>query len=113
MLAAGWPYTPLAVELAGLLAFGLLGPCRIYGAPPVYEEAHFWFCVIIIWTGISTSLDQEWFLSEAEKGTAMGWVLRALLELLALCCLLLLAAMLGGVAIIAWLCYQLKGKSQF
>jgi len=52
------------------------------------------------------SLDHEWFLSEAEKGTAMGWVLRALLELLALCCLLLLAAMLGGVAIIAWECYR-------
>ena len=95
--------------MAGLLAFGLLGPCRIYGAPPVYEEAHFWFCVIIIWTGISTSLDQEWFLSEAEKGTAMGWVLRAL----SACYLLLLAAMLGGVAIIAWLCCHLKGKTQF
>ena len=29
-----------------------------------------------------------------------------MLELLALCCLLLLAAMLGGVAIIAWECYR-------
>ena len=55
------------------------------------------------------SLDQEWFLSEAEKGTAMGWVLRAL----SACYLLFLAAMLGGVVIIVWLCYQLKGKSQF
>jgi len=54
---------------------------------------------------VSSSLGTDEKGSEVEKGTA-GWVLRALLELLALCCLLLLAAMLGGVAIIAWECYR-------